>query len=347
MEQAARAPKQEITSLLDLSARLGADPLLIQANNGNTSVKLDDLLWVKASGKCLAAAQQEEMFIPVELSLIERSLRRNVDVAQAWAPGSRLRPSIETSMHAVLPHRAVVHVHSVNTIAWAIRRDAPARLGERLAGLNWQWVPYVRSGIPLARAIERALSAASDTNIFILGNHGLVLCADDCESAEALLADVERRLAIAPRPAPEHDPTLLTVLSGSPQWRIPEVAALHALGTDPISRAILKKGVLYPCQAMFLGREIAMLLHPAPLSWFPEEDAQPYAILEGAGVIVNEKITSAEYATLMGLMEVVQRTDESAPLRYLTPEEITGVLSGGVTGYRDMTIPAVRDAAVR
>ena len=26
-------------------------------------------------------------------------------------------------MHAVMPHRVVIHVHSVNAIAWAVRRD--------------------------------------------------------------------------------------------------------------------------------------------------------------------------------------------------------------------------------
>ena len=53
----------------------------------------------------------------------------------------RLRPSIETTVHALMPQRVVVHVHCVNTIAWAIRSDAEARqrvadLGEVLAGLR-------------------------------------------------------------------------------------------------------------------------------------------------------------------------------------------------------------------
>jgi len=32
-----------------LSARVGSDPLLVQASNGNTSIKLDGILWIKAS----------------------------------------------------------------------------------------------------------------------------------------------------------------------------------------------------------------------------------------------------------------------------------------------------------
>ena len=38
-----------------------------------------------------------------------------------------LRPSIETTLHALLPHRIVVHTHSVRTIALAIRTDGEAQ----------------------------------------------------------------------------------------------------------------------------------------------------------------------------------------------------------------------------
>src|ERR1039457_1755214 len=115
--------EKELTSLLELSVRLGCDPLLVQANNGNISVKLDGVLWIKASGKWLANAKREETFVPVELAIIKESLRNNMEIVETNIQHSPLRPSIETAMHAVLHHDVVVHVHSVNTIAWAIRED--------------------------------------------------------------------------------------------------------------------------------------------------------------------------------------------------------------------------------
>ena len=60
--------EKEFASLRDFSARVGGDPLLVQASNGNTSIKLDGILWIKASGKWLAHAMQEEMFVPLELA---------------------------------------------------------------------------------------------------------------------------------------------------------------------------------------------------------------------------------------------------------------------------------------
>ena len=43
----------DLAELRDFSARIGADPLLIQAAGGNTSVKADGVMWIKASGTWL------------------------------------------------------------------------------------------------------------------------------------------------------------------------------------------------------------------------------------------------------------------------------------------------------
>jgi rhamnose utilization protein RhaD (predicted bifunctional aldolase and dehydrogenase) len=338
-------PKEEFSALLDLSARLGCNPDLVQANNGNLSLKVDGVLWVKASGKWLSNANEEEIFVPIELAVVHESMRRNVEIAQVCGPASVLRPSIESATHAVLPHRVVLHVHSVNVIAWAVREDAPHQLSRRLDGLRWRWIPYVASGIPLAREIERALHDAPESNVFILGNHGLVVCGSDCECTEQLLQEVERRLAITPRQAAEPMPALLTVAFRSSQWRFPELQELHALGTDPISRTILRKGVLYPCQAIFLGANLPMLPCSIPLSRFAEHfngaaETLCYAVVEGGGVVVNEKITKAECETLKGLLRVVQRIEASAPLRYLTKAEIAAVLGTGSQGYRETGLAA-------
>jgi hypothetical protein len=51
--------------------------------------------------------------------------------------------------------------------------------------------------------------------------------------------------------------------------------------------------------------------------------------------MLNEKMTSAERATLIGLVQVTLRTDESTPLRFLSAEEVAGVLSSGAYGYKE------------
>jgi hypothetical protein len=75
----------------------------------------------------------------------------------------------------------------------------------------------------------------------VLGNHGLVIGGQDCHTVEDLLCDVERRLMISPRVAPEPRDELLAQLARVSEWRLPGLIALHALGTDPTSQRILKK----------------------------------------------------------------------------------------------------------
>ena len=192
-------------------------------------------------------------------------------------------------MHVTLPHRVVLHVHSINTIAWAVREDAAAQLEARLDGLRWQWIPYVASGLPLAREIQRVLSVHPDTDVLVLGNHGLVLGGDDCREIEDLLAEIERRLAIPPREEHPADHTRLTELAGDSSWNLPNDDAIHVLATDPVSRNILAGGFLYPCQAMFSDARTPELFHATPASVPDPSDCagRPFLIIKERGVLVS------------------------------------------------------------
>jgi len=55
-------------------------------------------------------------------------------------------------------------------------------------------------------------------------------------------------------------------------------------------------------------------------------------------VMLNEKMTSAERATLIGLAQVTQRTEESAQLRYLKGAEVIDVLSKGAHSYKEVVV---------
>jgi rhamnose utilization protein RhaD (predicted bifunctional aldolase and dehydrogenase) len=326
----------EIAPLLELSARLGSNPLLVQAGTGNTSVKVDGVLWIKASGKWLAHAGHDEILVPVDLAETRRCVQLDADPAGRCSiqSGKPLRTSVETAMHSVLPHRVVLHVHSVNTIAFAVRCDAAALLAERFAGLRWKWIPYAASGLPLAREVERAIACSPETDVLVLANHGLVVCGDSCEAAERLLHEVEARIAIAPRPAPEPDCNLLTQFAGTSGWRLPDDPSVHALGTDAWSGTVLSGGVLYPCQAIFLSPRMRVMPRSV-LSDSCTEMANPFLIVEGAGVVVNEQMTGPAFATLTGLAQVLQRIDGSATIRYLDEPEVESVMSVDTYRYRE------------
>jgi len=239
----------------------------------------------------------------------------------------------------VLPHRVVIHAHSVNAISWAVRSDGEQRLGERLEGLRWQWIPFVPSGVPLARSIQRAIAASLGTDVFILANHGLVVCGDDCGSAEELLREVESRLAVAARNDSSCECPLTAEVDALPRWRLPEAGHLHVLGIDAVSRKILRGGILYPCQAVFLGTRVPFLPASLPIPKMIERcenggESPCFSIVEGRGVIVRREMTKTQQAILHGLFHVVQRIDESAPIRYVSEMELDSLMSEDAHGYR-------------
>jgi len=177
----------DLPALATLSARIGADPLLIQGAGGNTSVKEDGVMWIKASGTNLADALTRDVFVPCDLPAMRAAMTageaRADRPAEFALQAGGLRPSIETSLHAVFPQRVVVHVHCVNTLALAIRRDAGPALAARLSAFNWAMVPYAKPGANLAAQVLAVLSPGVD--VVILRNHGLIACGETC--AEAFL----------------------------------------------------------------------------------------------------------------------------------------------------------------
>ncbi len=325
------ADLSEIQMLRELTERVGSNPLLAQASTGNTSIKLNGVLWIKASGRWMADAMQNDILIPLDLVDLHECLERNVDPIERH-PGA----SLETAMHAALPHRVVVHVHCVNTIAWAVRSDGRAHLQNRLDGLRWRWVPYVESGLPLSQGIRNAL-LAGDADIFVLGNHGLVIGAEDCAAAENLLNEVGRRLAICPRQAHPADYTVLAEAAAGSQWDLPDDDAIHSLATDAASRAIIAGGLLYPCQAIFSNASAPALFRSiapsdSPDQWATSYRNRPLLLIEGRGVLISRSMTFAECAMISGLTQVVQRIPASAPIRYLTDAEIA--ISSSAIAYR-------------
>jgi len=326
----------ETQHLRDLSARLGRNPLLVQASTGNTSVKAGDRLWIKASGQWLIQAEARDFLVGVSLRAAVESVWNGLDVptsAVCWGDGA---PSIETAMHAVLPHRVVLHVHSVNAIAWAVREDGPKELGSRLRDIRWQWIPYRASGIPLAKEIEAAVRARPATDVFVLANHGLVVCGESCRAAENLLAEVEARIAITPRPQPEPRWPLPGESAPGMGWIRPDSGAVHALALDPVSRKITSEGVLYPCQAIFLPDTVEAL------RWFPR-NPPAVRVIEGEGVLFHPDATRAQQELAWGLAETAQRIHSAAPLRYLTPTEVSEVRNGQVyqtSSGRDRSLAA-------
>lgn len=317
-------PAESMTfeALVAASARIGADPLLVQAAGGNTSVKLADTLWIKASGQWLADAGQRDVMVPVGLGALRAAYAKGDDVenAQRFLIGSgTLRPSIETAMHAMLPHKVVLHVHCVETIAVAVRHDAEAVLADKLAGLDWCFIPYIRPGQPLADAV----TARPGHSVYVFGNHGLTVGADDVDTATSLIETVHERLAGYLRPVRSADQAELgRVAAGTDYEPAPETVS--ALGTDPANLAISRTGSLYPDHVIFLGRAVSERI----------EDGAPLVLIPGTGALLRKDASPAARAMAQCLADVTRRIPPEAPIHALAAEDEAVLLGWEAEAYR-------------
>jgi rhamnose utilization protein RhaD (predicted bifunctional aldolase and dehydrogenase) len=329
----------QLDDLRDISARVGKNILLVQGAGGNSSVKDGDVLWVKASGTWLADARDKDIFVPVSLSAARAALARG-DERVPLAPNATttLRASIETSLHALMPHPVVLHVHSLNTIAWAVRTDAADELARRLEGLAWRYLDYCHPGLPLAQAVSEAI-AHDPVDVLILGNHGLVVGAAGSDAAEALVADVEERLALEPRGAPTPDLDALRAICAGTDYRLPDDPRCHDSATDHHNLAVATRGSLYPDHVVFLGPAMPTLGNgqrlPAPDSQKADGLPPPVALLvPGIGSVIRRDASAGAEAMLTCLALVTCRLPPDARIKYLTAENERALLNWDAERYR-------------
>ena len=172
------------------SRLVGADAALVLHGGGNTSVKGTSTdawgepvptLWVKGSGWDLATIEPPG-FAPLrlepvrrlaelaELSDTEMVNQLRIHLLDASAPN----PSVEAILHALLPHRAVLHSHADAVLALTNTADGHERVRD-LWSDRVVVVPYVMPGFDLARrcAEEWQAQAHDGTEAMVLLNHGI------------------------------------------------------------------------------------------------------------------------------------------------------------------------------
>src|SRR5215207_928469 len=336
------APSSELSELLALSERIGRDTSLVQGPGGNTSLKRDGIMTIKASGTWLSQARERSIMVPVRLAPLLEAMERDdpgTETCEGFVIGednpAGLRPSIETTLHAALPHRIVLHVHCVETIAWAAREDAATALAGKLQGFDWAFVPYRRPGRPLTRAVLAALRPG--VSVLVLGNHGLVVGGDTPSETEALLAAVRERLRLPPRPAKAGDLDALEAVGKGSFYRPAKDPAAHATATDPASFLIAVGGSFYPDHVIFLGPAAVPLrpgVAPDEMAALAGRPSLPMLLVEGAGVLMQENATAGAHALARCLADVTARIDPQHRLRFLTAEEEDALVNWDAEKYR-------------
>src|SRR5262249_61919867 len=103
-------------------------------------------------------------------------------------------PSVETLLHAFLPHRFIDHTHADIALVLTNQPAAECEAMVRDAfGPRWAIVPYVMPGFALAKLAAEVFERDPEVEGLVLLNHGLFTFADYARTAyERMIAGVDR-----------------------------------------------------------------------------------------------------------------------------------------------------------
>ncbi len=328
----------EWQQLCSIAAAVGRDTGLVQGAGGNVSLKSDATLRVKASGKWLADAELDDIFVPLSLECARSQVASDSeDFSSCLLDNATLKPSIETGMHAVLPHRVVLHVHSVNVLSYAVLECGKEQLRQRLGGIPWRWIPYCRPGAPLTCAVRAAVEVASGTSplALVLGNHGLVVAADSIDGVMSLLNAVEDALR---RPArtvevDAHRAALerLAIEVGA---KLPLNDAAIPLAVDTIALQVAAMGALYPDHVVFLGAMPAIRSQDEMKHFSWADCDTPYVIVRDLGVLARTDISANAEAMLGCWADLALRIADPTHISPLTESSILELTGWDAERYR-------------
>jgi rhamnulose-1-phosphate aldolase/alcohol dehydrogenase len=192
------------------SRLIGRDPDLVMHGGGNTSLKARmptlvgdeaEALFVKGSGWELDAIEPPGLpavdLAPLRklrtlpaLSDEEMVNQLRTHLFDAAAPN----PSVETLLHAFLPHKFIDHTHA--DIALVVTNQPPdvsRQMVREAFGPRWGVVDYVMPGFSLAKRAAEVYERAPSVEGLVLLNHGLFTFADDARTAyERMIDGVDR-----------------------------------------------------------------------------------------------------------------------------------------------------------
>lgn len=206
----------ELDVICKLSRFYGADPSMVLAGGGNTSCKVGNRLYVKASGTSLATMTPDG-FVVMDRDRLDDLAGATLDAdpeqreaqfkervaAVRCEPERGQRPSVEVLLHHLLPGKYVVHSHATIANTLTCHQDG-RRLAEEILGDSIVWLPYVDPGFVLAQSLRQALAehrsrtGGAAASAVLMANHGLIVAGDDPASirrtTDELLEQIAARL---------------------------------------------------------------------------------------------------------------------------------------------------------
>ena len=311
-----------------MSAKLGQDRLLVQGAGGNVSWKDNETLWIKGSGTWLANALLEDIFVPVDLMHLRNALSKQLfDIKPISIAECSLKPSIETFLHALMPHPIVVHLHPIHALSYLVIQDCQ-KLVEAICqqhAINATYLDYHKPGPDLAQAIYERLNKYSTANVILLKNHGIVIGANSIAEIYTALESINNAFI----PQNTFSKTLRSIPRSSPLSNYTpfddvEVQAL-ALDADLFGR-LCHDWALFPDHVVFLGAQANIYQSWEHFGKHRGENPE-LIFIQNSGVYVGSRFNKTKSAQLRCYFDVISRVNPKTKLDSLSKSAISDLLN--------------------
>ncbi len=183
------------------SRLLGSNPKLVMHGGGNTSLKSIDefdneIIHVKGSGWDLANIEPEglpAMYLNPLRKLIKLKILKDEDMVRIQREQllniKSPNPSVETLLHAFLPHKYIDHTHS-NAILSLTDQSNARSLIKSIYGDKVGIIDYVMPGFDLAKACGKIYSNNPNVKGLILLKHGIFTFGDTAKESYGRMIDL-------------------------------------------------------------------------------------------------------------------------------------------------------------
>jgi rhamnose utilization protein RhaD (predicted bifunctional aldolase and dehydrogenase) len=328
---------QEILDFKNISYQLGSNLSLVQAAGGNTSMKSNDSMLIKASGTWLSNSLKEDVFVEVDLNSIKKKINNKQDdnFSEDIISKNDLRPSTETSFHALIDFKYVLHVHSTSTIANAISFNSATNLTKQL-GDNFAFIPYIRPGFPLTMSMKNIITPG--IQIIILENHGLIVAGDDLEKTYDLLLNTHKKLDVIINYNFSFGKESTSKDVDEYQLKNDEKYNFFKTTDEKFFSAFSKS--FYPDHVIFLGPGVPTFENAQEAVNFLNKlkdknlNLPPYIILKGVGLYEQNSAIPAAKEMIDCFLEVLLRTNFDEELKPLSESQENDLLNWDAEIYR-------------
>lgn len=175
----------ELGKLECISKYCGERYDLTQAGGGNTSVKYDEFMFIKASGFHLTNINKNNGYVSIHNNKLKEAVyKKDIKSISNYNILGHLRGSIETYMHSILK-KYTIHLHPIQVNKILVSKNCNKFIKEFFP--NSLFVEYDTPGINVCNKI---ITSYNNEEIIFLENHGIIITTNDYKHLLPTLEDL-------------------------------------------------------------------------------------------------------------------------------------------------------------